>query len=369
MIKALRRIMDTFRGSGSASVSIPPMDGALEPNTLLEDAPLALTSVAPDNLIEVQGKIFFSENSTVCTLDCQDGSLHSKVVHRFSSSVTALAGWPSGGMAVALADGTLRIQGGLFNGVQVDKLDGVHCKNISAMAFENEASLLVCLGSATYAADAWQRDLLQWGATGSVWRIDLAQQKSHCVAKGLAYPYGITPTANGSMVVSEAWRHRLLRLSDGGTQAVVLDHLPGYPARLSGAPGGGWWLSVFAPRNQLVEFVLRENEFREKMMLEVKLEHWIVPTLAPAGTFLEPLQGGELKQLGKLKPWAPTRSYGLAILLDKDFQPVRSIHSRANGRRHGVTSCLASGDMLWVTSRGGDAVVGVDLSHIQEHQL
>ena len=27
---------------------------------------------------------------------------------------------------------------------------------------------------------------------------------------------------------------------------------------------------------------------------------------------------------------------------------------RANGRRHGVTSCIASGSMLWVTSRGGD---------------
>ena len=369
MIKALRRVVDSFRGSGSASVSIPPLDGAFEPNTLLDDAPLALTSVAPDNLIEVQGKILFSENLTVCALDWLDGSLHSKVVHQFSTSIVALAGWPSGGVAVALADGTLHIKGGQFDGVHLDQLDDGPIKNISAMAYENEGSLLICQGSAIYGPESWQRDLLQWGATGSVWRVDLAKQKAHCVARGLAYPYGITPTADGSMVVSEAWRHRLLRISDGGAQTVVLDHLPGYPARLSGAPGGGWWLSVFAPRNQLVEFVLREKEFRERMMVEVDLEHWIVPTLAPASSFLEPLQGGELKQLGKLKPWAPTRSYGLAVQLDKDFHPVRSIHSRANGRRHGVTSCIASGSMLWVTSRGGEVVVGVDLSSSPEHQL
>ena len=369
MIKTLRRIVDTFRGGGSASVSIPPLDGALEPNTLLEDAPLALTRVAPDNLTEVQGKLLFSENLTVCTLDFLDGSLHSRVAHQFSTNVVALAGWPSGGLAVALADGTVHIKGGQFDGVHLDQLEGGPFKNITAMAYENEGGLLLCQGSAIYGADSWQRDLLQWGATGSVWRVDLAKQKSYCVAKGLAYPYGITPTADGSMVVSEAWRHRLLRISDGGTQGVVLDHLPGYPARLSGTPDGGWWLSVFAPRNQLVEFVLREKEFREKMMVEVKPEHWIVPTLAPASSFMEPLQGGELKQLGKLKPWAPTRSYGLAVQLDKDFQPVRSIHSRANGRRHGVTSCIASGSMLWVTSRGGDVVVGVDLSSSRENQL
>lgn len=366
MMKTLRRVVDSFRGSGNASVSIPPLDGALEPNTLLDDAPLALTSIAPDNLIEVQGKLFYSENSTVCALDWLDGALHSKAVHEFSSHVVALAASPSGGMAVALADGTLHIRGGQFDGVHLKQFDGAPLKNISAMAFESDGSLLLCQGSAVHGPESWQRDLLQWGATGSVWRVDLAKQKTHCVAKGLAYPYGITPTANGSMVVSEAWRHRLLRISNDGAQAVVLDQLPGYPARLSAAPGGGWWLSMFAPRNQLVEFVLREKDFREKMMVEVQLEHWIVPTLSPASSFLEPLQGGELKQLGKLKPWAPTRSYGLVVQLDEDFNPVRSIHSRANGRRHGVTSCIATGGMLWVTSRGGDVVVGVDLSTSQE---
>ena len=38
----------------------------------------------------------------------------------------------------------------------------------------------------------------------------------------------------------------------------MLDELPGYPARLSPAQDGGFWLAVFAGRTQLIEFVLRE---------------------------------------------------------------------------------------------------------------
>ena len=52
------------------------------------------------------------------------------------------------------------------------------------------------------------------------------------------------------------------------------------------------------------------------------------------------MQGGGLKQLGILKPWAPTRSYGLVVRRDAEGEPRASFHSRADGRRHGITSCV-----------------------------
>ena len=39
----------------------------------------------------------------------------------------------------------------------------------------------------------------------------------------------------------------------------VLSDLPAYPGRIAPARDGGFWLALFAPRNQLVEFVLRED--------------------------------------------------------------------------------------------------------------
>ena len=85
---------------------------------------------------------------------------------------------------------------------------------------------------------------------------------------------------------------------------------------------GGYWLSVFAPRSQLVEFVLREPRFRQRMMHEIDPQFWVAPSLHYAKDYREPLQAGAIKQLGELKPWAPSRSYGLIVGLDADFAPI-----------------------------------------------
>jgi hypothetical protein len=96
------------------------------------------------------------------------------------------------------------------------------------------------------------------------------------------------------------------------------------------------------------------------MMAEVDPDHWVSPSMKPSSTFLEPLQGGAQKHLGMLKPWAPTRSYGLVVKLDRQFRPIFSFHSRADGRRHGVTSCIEVGGRVLATSKGGDTIVQLD---------
>ncbi|HEV7414977.1 MAG TPA: hypothetical protein VGN98_02380, partial [Tianweitania sediminis] len=97
--------------------------------------------------------------------------------------------------------------------------------------------------------------------------------------------------------------------------------------------------------------------FLKRMMADVDPAFWAAPALKPSATFLEPLQGGAQKHLGMLKPWAPTRSYGLVVRLSSDFRPLGSFHSRADGTRHGVFTCLRFGDHLVAASKGGDAIV------------
>jgi len=96
----------------------------------------------------------------------------------------------------------------------------------------------------------------------------------------------------------------------------VNSNLPGYPARLAKAKGGGFWLSFFAVRTHLVEFVLREDDFREEMMRTIDPSLWVAPALATSGHCLEPMQFGSIKALGIQKPWAPPRSYGLLVRID-----------------------------------------------------
>ena len=112
----------------------------------------------------------------------------------------------------------------------------------------------------------------------------------------------------------------------------MLDNLPVYPSRLSPAAGGGFWLTAFIARTQLVEFVLRENAYRRRMMAEIDPQYWIAPKLRSGQSFLEPMQGAHLKTMGVVKPWAPPRSYGLVIRLSEAGVPQ---YARAQpGRRH-----------------------------------
>ena len=84
------------------------------------------------------------------------------------------------------------------------------------------------------------------------------------------------------------------------------------------------------------------------MMEEIDPRYWIAPALRSGNTFLEPMQGGSLKTMGVLKPWAPPRSYGLVIRLD-DAGPVRySLHSRVDGKHHGI---IARGRARWPAVR------------------
>jgi hypothetical protein len=157
----------------------------------------------------------------------------------------------------------------------------------------------------------------------------------------------------------------VLRLNEQSSKRVVIEHLPAYPARLCSAADGGAWLAMFAPRRQMVEFVLREKAYRERMMAEVDPAYWMAPDLRTSRSFLEPIHGGQVKHLGIVKPWGPTRSYGLVIHLDASGIPTTSLHSRADGQRHGVTSCVEFGQRLFVASKGGNALLDVDLESLE----
>ncbi len=192
---------------------------------------------------------------------------------------------------------------------------------------------------------------------GSVWQVSVSDGSARKLADRLGFPFGIS-ALEADIVICESWRHRLLRLSETGSKTLLAD-LPGYPARIAAAIGGGYWLCVFAPRSQLIELVLIERAFRERMLRELAPECWVAPSLAPARSFLEPMQGGALRTHGIVKPWSPTRSYGLLIRLDGRFRPIASYHSRADGKHHGVTSCVDAGSTVLITSKGGDAILAL----------
>ncbi len=213
----------------------------------------------------------------------------------------------------------------------------------------------------------WPRDLMEKGATGAVWRLTDGQQLEK-ISSGLAWPYGLAFDGAGAMVVSESWKHRLVAIDpSSGCATTVVDRLPAYPARLHTRPSGVIDVAFFAARNNLVELVLREDEFRAEMMATVPMEDWIRPALQSTRSVREPLQIGRVVNLGKIKPWAPPRSYGLVASLAGNGELVDSSHARPGSSRHGTTAIASDGIREFVASRGGRALLVRDVTERSTH--
>jgi hypothetical protein len=337
-----RRALDRWLGRGEASITMPPMDGAFRPNDLLDAASSIFDTSAPDCLAVTSHGVVVSSERALFSIDKPGGA--------------SLASFDAdGGAAVGLIDGRIVFVGGQHDGKAIEANPEIRC--ITALAPARGGALLVANGSASNGPAAWKRDLMEKNASGSVWRIEPTSRTLKQLAGNLAYPYGLLEETD-SVVVSESWRSRLTRISPGATDRnqPVLENLPAYPSRLSRNADNAIWLALFAPRSQLVEFVLSENRYRRRMIDEIDPDHWVAPCLRAGLSPQEPTQQGGVKQLGVLKPWSPNRSYGLVALLDQAYRPNASLHSRANGHRHGVTSCLAIDGRL-IFSAKGDGVV------------
>jgi hypothetical protein len=266
-----------------------------------------------------------------------------------------------GGAVVAgiAGHGVVRIERGTVV-ARLAAVDGQPLQGATAIARLPDGRFAITEGSAHHRPDAWCRDLLERRASGRLVLASADLASATTRASGLAWPAGLRVTPDGrSLWMSESWRHRLLRvpLDTPGAPAPLAGPLPGYPGRLGPDADGGAWLAVFALRTQLVEFVLRERAYCDAMLATVDPRYWIAPSLRALGHYLEPLQGGGIKKLGLVKPWAPPRSYGLVVRLNADGEPVASLHSRAGGRYHGITAVQARGERLVIVSKGHGAVL------------
>ena len=347
-MKPIKRALDRWFGRGEASITTPPMDGAFRPNDLLDAATVVLEAPGPDALAVTAQGLLVSLGQSLKRVDKGEDLTPAS----FDAEISALAGLPDGGAAAGLVDGRIVFVGGHNDG---RTLAGPQC--MTALAATRDGALLIANGSAAHGPADWKRDLVEKNPSGSVWRLDLATGASAQIAGNLGYPYGLLDEGD-SVVVSESWRSALTRILPGASRRAVpvLESLPAYPARLSRGADGAIWLALFAPRSQLVEFVLSEDRYRRRMIDEIDPEFWMAPDLRAGQSPLEPTQQGGVRQLGVLKPWSPSRSYGLVARLDAAYRPIASLHSRANGRRHGVTSCVAFEGRVFFAAKG-DGVV------------
>lgn len=353
---ALRR----FFSRDDAGVSVPAMDGVLKPNNRLEAAERLWRLEEIDSLAACGRSLLAAGGRQLHRIALDEGAFEPVPLATFEASITCLAADAEGHLALGLESGGIRLGGPAD--LQPCSLPPELGACLTAAAFLPDGRLLFCVGSRRHGAAAWRRDLMERGSSGCLVAFDPADGSHRLLAEDLAFPYGVVPLADGRIAVAESWRHRIVALpaEGAGPREVLLDDLPAYPARLAPAADGGVWMALFAPRRQLFELLLREDDYRREMMATIDPEDWVGPALRAARGQVHPLQQGSVRQMGILKPWAPSASYGLAVRCDAAFRPLESWHSRADGTMHGITAVCAAEGGVYAAARGPGTLLRLD---------
>ena len=338
--------------------AIPPLDGAMSPNDRL-DACKAIGDPLPglDDMVAAKdGTIYVTAGKQVLKLS-GSGFATREVVVSFEGDAGGLALHADGRLLVCVAGrGLAAIDPAKPSPRWLEAVDGRALAGLLSVATAADGRIFAVEGSTARLPEQWRHDLMEKRHNGRLIGCGAGLDQARTLLSDLHYPYGIAVAADGKVWFSESWAHRISRMTigpnGGASPEIVMQNLPGYPARLHNDGRGGFYLGIFARRTHLIEFVLKEDDFREEMMATMPSDFWVAPAYAATGDCLEPMQIGQVKALGIQKPWAPPRSYGLLVHLDADGEAIDSIHSRAGGRFHGITGACTTPQGVVIAARG-----------------
>ncbi|MEU3528735.1 hypothetical protein AB0E62_33615 [Streptomyces sp. NPDC038707] len=349
MRRALAVIKEWLNPDWASHRTVPPMEAGLRPNHRLDEAEALLPaeSYEPDDVaVTDDGTVVFSAGDTVCAL--RDGEVRTIAV--LSGTVTALTA--CGGDVLAAVEGVGLVTVGPAGETAERCTDPAVSSCVTDLTLTGDGSVLVTVGSRHEGPDGWARALLRGDRSGRIVRVTGATASVE--AEGLGWPAGIEAVGNGEVLVSLSLDHRIERRRTtalGTPGAGAPANLPAYPGRLAATEDGCWVAAPYV-RNRFTELLLDEPELAAEMMRTIAPGEWFVPRLRCTTPYTDTLQLGQLRVLGVIKPWAPARSYGLAFRLDGTGRVLESLHSRADGERHGVTGLAVRGPRPVLAVRG-----------------
>ena len=355
LLRDIRSVIDRDGGQNA----IPPLDGALSPNDRLDSSrPVGGPLPGLDDIVVAKdGTIYVSAGRQVLRIAGCDLAARN-LVAEFEGDAGGLAIHPDGRLLVCVAGrGLAAIDPVKPTPRWLESVDGCALAGPLSVTSAPDGRIFVVEGSVGRTPDQWRRDLMEKRSDGRVIACGPELDDEQVLLKNLPYPYGVAVSVDGKTLwLTESWAHRLSRFeltgSRIGPREVVASNLAGYPARLHPDVRGGFFMGLFARRTHLIEFVLKEDDFRAEMIATMKPEYWIAPAFVGGSDCLEPMQIGSVKALGIHKPWAPPRSYGLLVHLDRNGEATDSLHSRAGGNFHGVTGACETAHGVLIAARG-----------------
>ncbi len=358
----VKEIVERFLFPNREVPFIPVLDGAFSPNQRLDESTILGSEIAsPDDMVYgPDGVLYISSERKI--FRCSGPSFETReVLVELPGNVGGLAQL-QGTHLIACVSGhglfAISMAGEVL--LKLESVGGKALACLTSVTVASDGTVYATDGSARNAPEEWLSDLMQnCSPSGRLIACKSNFSDARVCMDGLNWPSGAVVSNDQSEVwICESWSYRLAAYSRQQEKLrTIIKNFTGYPGRIIQSPSEGYWMTFFAIRTQLTEFVIREREFCEQMMKSVPRELWIGPSLDGKFNYREPTQVGRIKKLGIQKPWAPPRSYGLVARLDGLGEAVESLHSRVGGRIHGMTSICAARGRTLALSKGRNLLV------------
>jgi hypothetical protein len=337
--------MSFFFKSRSPEPPAMTLEGVLGPNSRLDEAAAIPVEHPGAIAVVADGRLFFSAGRSVHSITRWEEA--PSLWSEFPLPVTALAASPGGLVAVGLEGGDIRVCD--LSGHPAGWTIPTGTAGAADLLFMSEDEIAVLDHGYPSAQEALTMAPWDEATRGSLKSVSRSGE-TRALADDLHCPMGLCHDETGDLVVTEFEAAGVINASGKRRRS----GFPAYIGRIRRIPQG-YLLSCLSRRDPLIEFLKTERAFVEEMKRTIDPRHWISPRITPEFSHDLPIELGATRLFGEIKPWAPSFSYGLLIMLDDDLTPVGSAQSRANGRRHAVSDAtIWNGDVIAVSTASGE---------------
>lgn len=163
-------------------------------------------------------------------------------------------------------------------------------------------------------------EIMESQGTGRVLAYDPRTQQTSTIAEGLVFPNGVAMHPDGSVLVNETGRYRVLKINpETGRMTDWIANMPGFPDNINPGPNGTYFLGLISPRSKWLDNNSTKPGARKLAM-----------RLPPA-----------------MRPKA--QHYGHIVQLDASGNVLRTFQDPA-GHYHDATGAVVYDGYLYVTS-------------------
>jgi sugar lactone lactonase YvrE len=175
-------------------------------------------------------------------------------------------------------------------------------------------------------------EIIESRGTGRILAYDPRTKQTSTIAKGLVFPNGVAMHPDGSVLVNETGRYRVLKIDPAtGRMTEWISNLPGFPDNINPGPNGSYFLGLISPRSEWLD----ENATSPAMR---KLAMRLPPSMRPKA-----------------------EHYGHIVQLDQNGTVLRTFQD-PDGAYHDATGAIYYDGYLYVTSLHEDSLARKTMS-------